>query len=222
MKTAIIIVSVLLFTSLSYAEVLNGVPTELFGIKLGGIYEIGDSEKNTLGNIPIKKFTGMKRFLGQGIHYFFQPMKEYKAFEYIEKKEDPENQYYETSFRLYMLPIIPHSFKKIEQLEKLTPKWEVAVIEWSSEAKTKDDAYYWAIDICKTFETDINLKPEIINSYEQKWYECIFSTGSREFKASSSYSRSIQLSYIKKVFDKKNDEVEKIIHKIKAEEIRPY
>jgi hypothetical protein len=195
------VVFLLLISSQSFAEGPRGVPEKLFGIALGGIYDLGNPEVNDLGNMPVKKFTGMNRFLGNGIHYYFQLKDEHKFFEYVEKRKKPEDKYFETSFRLYLLPVIPPTITTAEQLDQAKLKWEVSVIEWSNDPKTKEDAYYWAIDLCKTFEVDISLKPEITNYYDEKWYECTFSTGDREFKVSSSYSKSVQLSYKREVFD---------------------
>jgi hypothetical protein len=213
---------VLLISSQSWAETPQGVPDKLFSITLGGMYDIGNLEMNDFGNIPVKKATGMNRFLGNGIHFYFQPKAEHKVFEYVEKRENPNDKYFKTSFRLYLLPVIPLTIKTAEQLDNEKLKWEVAVIEWSTEPKKKDDAYYWAIDLCKTFSVDIPVKPELTDNYESKLYECTFTTGAREFKVSSSYSMSVSLSYKRDVFDKKNESVNRIIRKLQAKEIRPY
>ena len=212
----------LLISSQSWAEGPRGVPEKLFGIALGGIYDIGNPEVNDFGNIPVKRFTGMNRFLGNGIHYYFEPKKEHKFFEYVEKREKPEDKYFTTSFRLYLLPVIPPAITTVEQLDKAKLKWEVSIIEWSNDPKTKEDAYYWATNLCKTFGVDISVKPEIIDHYDSKWYECTFSTGDREFKVSSFSSKSVQLSYKKEVFDNKNELVDKVLRKLHAKEIRPY
>lgn len=212
----------LLIPSLSWGEAPRGVPSKLFGIVLGGLYDIGNPEMNDLGNIPIRKFAGVNRFLGYGIHYYFQPADDNAAFEYVEKREKPEDKYFKTSFRLYLLPAIPATVKTIEQLDAAKVKMQVAIIEWSVEPKTKDDAYYWAIDLCKTIELDILVKPKIDNLYDSKNYTCTFSTGEREFKVSSFFSKSISLSYRRDVFDKKNKALEKTIRKLEAEKIRPY
>jgi hypothetical protein len=212
----------MLIPSLSRGEAPRGVPTKLFGILLGGIYDVGNSEMNDLGNIPIRKFAGMNQFLGNGIHYYFQPVDDNKAFEYVEKRKKPEDKYFETSFRLYMLPVIPTTVKTIEQLDAAKVKMEVVTIEWSVEPKSKDDAYYWAIDLCKTIELDISVRPKIDNFYDSKNYTCTFSAGEREFKVSSFYSKSISLSYRRDVFDKKDKALEKTLRKLRAEKIRPY
>lgn len=214
--------ALLLISLQSLAEETRGVPEKLFGITLGGIYDLGNPEASNFGNMPIKKFAGMNRFLGNGIHYYFQPKDDNKFFEYVEKHEKPKEKYFKTSFRLYLLPVIPSSIKTVEQLNKTKLNWEVSTIEWSNDAKTKDDAYYWAIDLCKTFSVDISVKPKTIDQYDSKLYECSFATGNREYKVSSSYSRSVQLSFIREVFDKKDAAVDKAIRKLQAQEIRPY
>ena len=197
-----------------------GVPKQLFGIELGGIYDVADETKT--GDLPIKKFAGMQRFLGQGIHYYFQPIIDSKAFDYVERKGKPEDRYFKTSFRLYLLPVIPSSIKSNSDFETTDIKWEVTTIEWSNKARTEEAAYYWAIDLCKTFTVDIAIEPEITDLYDLKLYECTFSAGDREFKVSSNHTRSIALSFDRKIFDRKNDAVEKILRKLEANEIRPY
>ncbi len=56
-----------------FADEPRDVPEKLFGISLGGIYDLGNADVGDLGDIPVKKFSGIKRFLVQGIHYYFQP-----------------------------------------------------------------------------------------------------------------------------------------------------
>jgi len=212
----------LLISSQCFAEEPRGVPEKLFGVTLGGIYDLGNPEIGDFGDIPVKKFAGINRFLGQGIHYYFQPKENHKFFEYAEKREKPKDKYVRTSFRLYLLPVIPPEITTIDQLNEAKLKWEVSVIEWSNDPKTKDDAYYWAIDLCKTFAVDISVNPEITDHFDSKWYECTFSTDDREFKVSSFYSKSVQLSYKKEVSDSKNKSVERAARKLQVNEIRPY
>ena len=208
-----------LFSSLSFAEENHRFPEQLFGITLGGIYDIGEPENKDLGNIPVEKFTGITRFLGQGIHYYFKPKKQYKQFDYIEKEKKPEDHFFETSFRLYLLPIIPASVSNKKQLENTKIKWEVALIEWSSNANTKENAYWWAFNLCETFEADLSVKPKITDSYDKKEYQCVFSYENRAFKVSSIFSKRVELSYTQ---EKKDDAVEKKMRKLQANEIRPY
>lgn len=212
------IILFILFSSLSLADDPKNVPEKLFGITLGNIYNIGDYKNKEIGNLPIKKFAGIEYF--GGVHYYFQPQNKYKIFEYIEKREKPDDQYFKTSFSLYLLPSIP-SITLTDKTEKLN--WEVAIIRWSDEAKTTMDAYYWAADLCKTFKVDISVKPIISDSYDSKTYECIFSSGNREFKVSSLlHLKTIRLSYKNEVLEEKTEVIETIIRKKQANEIRPY
>ena len=217
----VLIAFILLTSSLSLAEESRGVPKKLFGISLGGIYKLGDPETNNFGNIPVKKITGLQKFLGEGIHCYFQPKEEYKSFEYVEKRKKPEDRFFETSFRLYLLPVIPSTIKTIEQLDLPKENWEVTAIEWSRPAKTEEKAYYWAMDLCKTFKADISVSPEIDDDHKE-WYACTFSFGDREFRVSSFLSGSVELSYKREVFEAKNEAVDKVIRKLQAEKIRPY
>lgn len=197
------------------------VPKKLFGIALGGIYNLGN-EDGDAGNLPVKKFAGMNKFLGQGVHYYFQPQVESKFFEYVEKRKKPDDKYFKTSYRLYLLPVIPSSIKTVEELEKTPLRMEVELIEWENEAKTKDDAYYWAIDLCKTIGVDIAIKPEINDFYKERHYDCIFSDDGRKLKISSSFSRSISLSFSRNISKQKEDAVENIMRKLQVKAIKPY
>lgn len=228
----ILIASLLLSPLISSAEEFRRVPEKLFGITLGGVYDIGDTEKNEIGNLPVKKFAGVNRFLGEGIHYYFQPKDEYKIFKYFEIKKNPEDLYFETSFRLYLFPVISSSISTLEQLKKTVVNWEVATIAWSNDArteiglpndaKTKEDAYFWALDLCKTIELDFLIKPEIINYREENWYQCNFSSENRVFMVSSYSSKRIELSYKSELLDEKDEAVEKKRRRIQLDEIRPY
>lgn len=198
------------------------VPKKLFGITLGGVYDLGDLEKKDYGDVPVKRATGINEFLGNGIHYYFQPKEASKFFKYVEKRDKPTDKYYETSFRLYLYPVIPPTIKTSKQLNESKLKWEVSLIEWSAEkTKTEKDAYFWAVNLCKTFETDISVKPEIVDSYESNLYSCTFSGGDREFGVHS-FFQTVTLKYKQEITSKKDEAVEKVIRKLQANEIRPY
>jgi hypothetical protein len=229
-----ILITVLLLTSsVSMADESRDVPKKLFGISLGGIYDLGDPDDNDLGNLPVKKFTSLEVFMGQGVHYYFQPNKEYKIFKYVEYVKKPEDHFFKTSFRLYLLPVIPSTITTNEQFNKVKLNWEVTSIQWwdypgklselsvDAKEKLKREAYYWAIDLCKTFKVDISVKPEIYNN-NLDYYECTFSHGDREFKVTNRPFKNLKLSYKDEVFNKKDEAVEKMIRKIEADEIRPY
>lgn len=203
------------------------IPDKLFGITLGAVYD-------NYENIPVKKFTGAeKSFRGTGIHYYFQPTKVNDFFEYIEKKES-DNQFYKTSFRVLMLPIIPSEISSMEELNKANLKWEVTYICWDTaieEISEKDrkkiieENYYWAMDLCKTFSAEFSIKPKISNTSdisELKAYTCTFISGEKELKVEGLASvKSVSLGYKKEISSKKHDAVETTMRRLLAKEILP-
>jgi hypothetical protein len=211
-----------LFSLNALADDLRGVPQKLFGIAVGGIYDIESSDTQNPDGVPMKKFTGSYKFLGSGTHYYFEPKIKNKNFPYKENKKKPGDKYFETSYHLYIFPIVPPTITNYEDFKTEKVKWEVASIEWSDEPKTKDEAYYWAIDLCQTFSADISVKPTIQDFAEAKSYECTFASGDREFVVSSFYGKRIKLGFNDKVFKVKNEAVETTMRKIQANEIRPY
>ena len=125
-------------------------PDSLFGVNLGGIYNLGSgNDSKDVGNIPVKKFTGMQQFLGSGLHYYFEPLKDYKAFRYVERRENPDDEYFTTSFSAYILPVIPEKTKSLDGLEKVVVNWEVISIVWTDildKNGNKKEEYFWAVD----------------------------------------------------------------------------
>ena len=221
----LIAICVLLAPASVFAGEKRDVPKELFGIKLGGIYTLTNLEDDkSIGNFPIKKIAGVQTFMGQVIHIYFQPQNEYDIFEYIEKKEKPEDQYSETSFRIVAFPIIPENLTKFEDLDKLGQmSLEVAYIEWSKRAETTEVAYFWALDLCKTFGVDISVEPEIYHEYELKIYACTFRSGDREFRVDNMDTlQQVNLSFTREVFEAKDKALEEKRRKLHVEEIRPY
>jgi hypothetical protein len=195
-------------------------PESLFGVQLGGIYTVG---QDNIGTMPVKNFTGMKQFLGSGINYYFEPLKDYKAFKYVEKRKSPDDAYFETSFRLYLFPIIPSTLKNAKELLMHNLKWEVATIAWSDTTEKKEDAYFLAIDLCKNIRIDLEREPKIIDIYEYKRYRCTFVEGHKELTIDNSgEDKYFALSYTKTVFDKKDNAIDTMLRKYHMKEIKPY
>ena len=218
----------MLLPSLSVAEEFRDIPEELFCVELGGIYDLGDPEGKHPGNIPVKKIAGIKRFLGNGIHYFFHPKEEGNCKEesnclgYLEKCENPEGQNFGTSYRLYLLPVLPPSITNTAQLEQTKLKWEVQSIGWSQNANTKEEAYNWAVDLCEKLKADFSAPPKITDHSGSKWFQCSFSSGDREYKVNNiNVIRSIELSYKIGIIAGKDEAVEEIFQKLHAEDIKP-
>ena len=104
-----------------------------------------------------------------------------------------------------------------------TLRWEVVLVEWSEDAAEENHAYFWAIDFCKTLQIDLLKKPEIIDNYELKLYNCVFEENDKEMSVTSFGKRkSFQLTYTKSVGEKKNEAVDIMYRKLRMNAIRPY
>ena len=218
----IVFVLLMLLPSLSSAAEVHDVPEKLFGIELGGIYGLGSLDGKDIGNIPVKKFAGIKQFLGNGILYFFHPKDEHNCIDFLEKCKEPDKQNFGTSYRLYLLPVMPSSITAIAQLEKTKLNWEVQSIGWSQNAETKEEAYKWAVDLCEKFKKEILIEPQIKNYFNSKWFECTFSSGDRKYKVSNiNVIRSVELFYKDEIVKAKDETVEKTFQELQAETIRP-
>jgi hypothetical protein len=216
------IVLLMLLPSLSSAEEFRDVPEKLFGIELGGVYDLGDFDGKDLGSIPVKKFAGIKQVEGNGIHYFFHPKDEHNGVEFLEKGKNPEEQNFGTAYRLYLLPVMPSTITAIAQLEKTKLNWEVQSIGWFQKAETKEEAYNWAVVLCEKFKAEISVDPQIKDFFNSKWFECTFSSGDREYKVSNiNVIRSVELFFKNEIVEAKAEAVEKRFQKLRAETIRP-
>lgn len=215
-------IGLLLFGSL-YAK--QNVPSQLFGIELGKVYDVTD--ENHIGNIPVKKFTG----LNQWVHmdYYFEPKKEYKMFRYVEKKEKPDDKFYTSSFSLYLFPVIPETIQSMTELKNLQRiNYEIGGIRWSDgfdeEGKDKDN-YFWAKELCKTFELDIIQKPEVLDYYKvggSYWYQCKFTFEGRVLAIDGRSYRAISLDYAEEKFDNRIEAFENQMRLFNLKEIKPY
>jgi hypothetical protein len=216
-------ISVLIFlaVSISCTEKQNAVPKELFGIKLGNIYNLGDGSRNSVGNLPIKKIGGIEASFTIGQHLYFQPLSVNPKFEYTESKKNSWDEYFTTTYRLYLLPVIPKSIESIDELKNLKfDTAEIALISWSNKLKDDSAAYYWAVDMCKTFEADIGKKSESHDDYKLEIHSCAFRNEDRILNINNIGDLvSFELKYAKEIFDKKIDDIDSRIRKIQAKEI---
>ncbi len=203
------------------SEKNNAVPTELFGIKLGNIYNLGDGSRNSVGNLPIKKIGGIEASFTIGQHLYFQPLNENPKFEYIENKKNVSDEYFTTTYHLYLLPIIPKSVATMDELKKLKfDTAEIAQIDWSNKLKDDSTAYYWAVDMCHTFEADIGKKTESHDDHKSELHSCTFRTEERILNINNMGNRvNFELKYAKEIFDKKIEETDSRIRKMQAKEI---
>jgi hypothetical protein len=199
-------------------------PKSLFDVKLGGTYNIGKGRTPyDVGNLPVTRFTAIQRPLGSGLHYFFMPLREHEDFNYIERRWYVDDEYYESSFRLYLLPVINKTVTLKRELENIQWDWAVMLIEWSSVVENKEDAYYWAMDLCSSMKVDLQRVPSIDNNVESKEYYCTFKEGDRklEIKAAAS-SKFYKLSRTQMALDATNDAVDATFRKIRVNELASY
>lgn len=219
------VLSILIYFSTICSLNANDFPTKLFGVELGKVYSVSEN----YNNLPIKQLTGFQKFMGAGFHYYFEPLKQYEAFEFI--KENTQNKSYETSFRLYVFPILDKNIKTIDEIKKAkNANVEVALIEWSDQLRGKDnrpednyDAYYWAKNMCTNFKIDIKTEPKITDSQNDKLYQCEFIKGNNKLEVSSLLgNKTVNLQYNKDFFDKRQIEIENLFRKLSLEKIRPY
>lgn len=218
------------------------VPRQLFGVTLGNVYDLGVD--GGVGTLPVKRFTGLQRFLGSGIHYYFEPAKEYSAFPYIEKPDEGDD-WFPTSFRLYLLPVIPPSIESSDELTSSNIAWKAVLIEWSLDDNAPDvgeheagnydfaaglkkrktnrhEDYLWALDLCATFKADLGIDPKIIDYRDSHFYECTFADDERVLEVSSNPVKTIQLRFSEEVYNSMEEEVENRLYQLKADKIRPY
>lgn len=197
-------------------------PVELFGLEVGKKYKLGTMENNDYGNLPIKKMTGIERFLGRGFHLYFQPIKEHSRFEYIENKQKPDDKYFSTSFHTYFLPVIPNDIQNMEELQNKLSSFEVQLIKvnWSKNFNNNEDAYFWAADLCQTFKSYLGYENENIDYYKDKWRSCTFRSGEIVLEISNISSRSdFSLSIDKKQFEILEKAVDETIRRLEAKKI---
>ena len=203
-------------------EEVGDVPKELFGIKLGSIYDPTNVTRENVGNFPIKQFTGIEKQFGIGVHFYFEPLKESKYFPYTEKKKTGDVEFFNTNYHLYLLPVIPDSIKTIEEFSTSKFDMEVARIDWSEEKKDNEKAYFWAMEMCKTFSSDTKTKPEILDfEFKTKtYYDCKFKKDNRMLDINSmGNSVYFSLQYDKEFMEKKTEQIEEKIRKLKLKDI---
>lgn len=220
----VMMTAIVMLPSASFAKGTPAFPKSLFDVKLGGIYKIGKARTPyDVGNLPVTRFTAIQRPLGSGLHYFFMPLREHKNFSYIERRYDLDDEYFESSFRLYLLPVIKNTVTLKSQLEDIEWDWAVMLIEWSAMAEKKEDAYYWAKGLCGSMKADLQRMPNITNNVEAKEYDCTFREGDNklEIKAVAG-AKFYKLSRTKVALDATNDAVDATFRRIRMNELAAY
>jgi len=222
--TLAILMAMLILPSASFAIETPAFPKSLFDVKLGGTYKIGKgSTPYDVGNLPVTRFTAIQRPLGSGLHYFFMPLREHENFNYIERRWFVDDEYFESSFRLYLLPVIHKTVTLKRELENIQWDWTVMLIEWSSTVEKKEDAYSWAMNLCSSMKVDLQRVPSIDNKVASKEYNCTFKEGDKklEIKAAAG-TKFYKLSRSQVALDATNDAVDATFRKIRVNELAAY
>ena len=217
MKIILILIITLLMTSCS--EDVRDVPKELFNIKLGMVYDFSKMTKESVGEFPIRKFIGTESSIGGiGTHLYFEPKTVSNFFP--NKEKEVKDNFNNSNYDLYLIPIIPSSIKTIKEITESRIEMEVALIKWSDDKKDKNESYYWAKEMCKTFTADMKTMPKIWELAEHKDFICDFIKDNRVLTIKNiANSVYFSLGYQDDVIKKKEENIEKIINKIKAREI---
>ena len=222
MRLFVTLILVIALTNPASAKEGRPVPGELFGITLGEKYLIYPDGEPAQKRLPVRKGLSWSIFAGAGIHLYFEPLKDYSAFPYVEEEGgSSENQVTKSSFRLYLYPVIPENISSLEEMNEGMLLWEVALIEWSGELEGRDK-YYWAMEMCELFAMDSAVEPEIFQHEPDDWYQCSFTDDVREFKVSSNFGPTVTLQFTREAFDEKGEAVWERRKRLRIEEIRPY
>lgn len=219
------------------AQAKPSVPSKLFEIELGRIYAFKEANF-TKGGLPIAKFTGAEQsIMGSGTSIYFQPIKQIEAFPYIENKK-PGQEFFSTSYRAYLVPVLPANIKTLEELKGLTTQqYEVGLIEWAEQigkdrdGKQQQQDYAWAESLCRTFEADLGIKPEVLDQWRPEgdkttllgsFHSCTFKEGDRQLEVNSFPGRRVTLKFTPEVSKAKEEAIEKAVRKLAAPAVRPY
>ena len=223
-------------STLSLANIVKRpIPDKLFGITLGAIYD----EESLVKELPVQKIVGMNSHIGfgkgEGIKVYFKPIEENKHFHYQEKRIEPKNiivsrffnsiskrlergdNFYQSSFSIYLLPIIPDHINSLAELKNTLLKWQVHSVSWTRIAKDTEQRFVisWAENLCNTLAYGFNAKPQIpiVGG-------CVFNEGD---KAIDVYGRIdlIILGYTQELKVKRHRDVNERIGNLEAKEILP-
>jgi hypothetical protein len=207
----------------AHAQDVSEVPTALFGVGLGSVYEYGpdSADDNAVGTFPVKRLVSEQRSVHKGLSLYFEPLTENPAFPFREiLQEDGANRI--TSYRLHVFPVIPSGTTTLAELQESNLPQQVNMIEWGlggPEPRNGDD-YMWARNLCRSTEVDLGTKPEITDSADSGVYRCIFASGDRELEISSVIGRTVQLSFVAAVSDQMDAEVNTRLRRLELEELR--
>ena len=202
------------------AQNVPRVPTELFDIELGGVYEHPSdrADENPAGTFPVKRLVSEPLSLHRGLSLYFEPLTESEAFPFQEIAQ--ENGDPITSYRVHVYPVLPRDATTLADLRERNLAQKVFMIEWSrGDSKNTDrDGYAWARNLCATIERNLGVEPEVTDIVGSDTYRCVFSDGEHELEVTSVLGRTIQLSFADEIEDQMAADVSNRIRRLELEE----
>lgn len=192
------------------AQDSSPLPAALFGIELGSVYEYDspDAPPGAVGTFPMKRLISARRSLHRGASLYFEPLTASAEFPFHEIAQDggaPST----STYRVFVFPVLPDDIRTLTETEARILPQRVFMIEWAGSdvpARNNDD-YAWAFELCRSFETELRIAPEVTDRAGNGVYRCLFSGGERELEVSSAVGRTVQLSFADDVEDATESEV---------------
>jgi len=197
------------------------VPHSLFGIELGSAFTVltDDSMKTT--NLPVTRITGMQKFMGSGVHIYFEPIKDYPEFDYKIVEAVSGSEYFKTTFSIYAFPVVPPDIKTSDQYQSLSEvEFEVAGIRWQDFTGTDQERYLKSDRLCSILKVDLEQSPTSdLDNFDTRYRHCHFAHENRKIESEFG---GLSLDYTDEYFDLRNEEIKTQWLKLEANRIRPY
>jgi len=201
----------------------RGIPDSLFGVKLGGIYKsTKETDSIGKGTYPVQKIVGA---IGESVGWYlaFKPLREYSSFPYIERKRNPDDKYFGSSFTLYVHPIIPKSVSTFTEFQNSQLDAKVVEIEWREiNDETREDSYFWVKEQCKDISVDLGIRAKVVDSIQDHYYSCTYSDGKLKLEVSNIGSKAYRLGYAHDIQEGMNKVLDAKIRKLRMKEEKPY
>jgi len=198
-------------TCTAYAE----GPSELFGIKLGAVYEFDitvNSNSNAMTvetTAPVDKVVGVRNNHYAGFTFHFKPLKPEINFPYLEYKSAPTINYVKSSFSFTTLFSVEHGIPQDPFNKKIM--MEVISIQWSDQTPSESqlseqEMYDQTVTNCNYFEAQYGYPNETFNSVLT--YICKFwGENEAELRARTATPMGVDLAISSAISAKKYDRV---------------
>jgi hypothetical protein len=231
MKYVLALVLMLMFAS-SLADELRDVPTRLFDLELGSIVVGKIEEQSSLFEPRGVTVVAVDELLGYAKRVSYRPSREFPGFPYREYLPGESSDRAQSNYAFDVLPIIPDTVSSIEEFEELSEsgtglQHEIISIRWTAPYERKSRQEVWAdtIRLCRMFAADLKVSPEITDGFfgGRPAYECKFFQDERIFRVlSEGRGPEVILQFVGDVSEAKSGALERRIHQLNLDPIRPY